>query len=52
MGGLTAAVRRRDWDLAALYLLLSAVRVAARLPHGTAADLLAALEGEMPGGGA
>ena len=46
MTGLQAAIVRRDWELAALYLLLGVTRAAARLPEGTAADLLALLEAE------
>ncbi len=47
MTGLQAAVMRRDWEVAALYLLLGVTRAAARLPEGTAADLLALLEIEV-----
>jgi hypothetical protein len=44
MTGLHAAVRERDWDLVALYLLLGVARAAARLPEGSAADLISLLE--------
>src|SRR5262245_53088371 len=41
---LTGAIERREWELAALLLMLGLSRVLARLPAGTAADLLALLE--------
>ncbi len=44
MVGLHGAIRRRDWDLTALYLALAVVRSAARLPEGAAADLLDLLD--------
>jgi hypothetical protein len=52
MTGLQAAIARRDWEPAALYLTLAVMRAAARLPAGTAADLLALLEagGQQRGG--
>ena len=43
---LTEAIEQRNWELAALLLLLGLSRVLARLPQGTAEDLLAELEGE------
>ena len=49
MTGLQAAVRRRDWELAALYLVLGVVRSAARLPQGAAGDLLTLLEADGSG---
>ncbi len=49
MTGLQAAVRRREWDLAAQYLVLGVLRTAARLPEGAAGDLLALLAAERPG---
>ena len=41
---LTQAIERREWELAALLLLLAAGRVIARLPQGSMEDLLALLE--------
>ena len=40
----TEAIERRQWELAALLLMLGLSRVLARLPRGTADDLLAELE--------
>jgi hypothetical protein len=52
MTSLRTAIDRRDWDLAALYLLLGVARVVAVLPEGAASDLLALLEaGERRGSG-
>jgi hypothetical protein len=45
MTTLTEAIERKDWELAALLLLLGLSRALARLPRGTADDLLAELEG-------
>ena len=47
--GLDRAIARRDWDLAALYVLYAVTRAASRLPKGTAADLLDLLAGESEG---
>jgi hypothetical protein len=44
MTTLAEAIERRNWELAALLLLLGLSRVLARLPRGTAEDLLAELE--------
>ncbi len=44
MTSVTEAIERRDWELTALLLMLGLSRVLARLPRGTADDLLAALE--------
>lgn len=52
MTGLSVAIRRKDWELAALYLLLGVARAAARLPEGAAADLLALLAADEGHGGA
>ena len=43
---LTEAIEQRNWELAALLLMLGLSRVLARLPRGTAEDLLAVLEPE------
>lgn len=43
MNGLEAAIERREWEAAALYVVLGVTRAAGRLPEGTAADLLALL---------
>ncbi len=43
---LTEAIEQRNWELAALLLLLGLSRVLARLPQGTADDLIAELESE------
>jgi hypothetical protein len=44
MTSLTEAIERKNWELAALLLLLGLSRVLARLPQGTADDLLMELE--------
>lgn len=44
MTTLTEAIERKDWELAALLLLLGLSRTLARLPRGTVDDLLAELE--------
>jgi len=44
MTSLTEAIERKNWELAALLLLLGLSRALARLPKGTAEDLLAELE--------
>jgi hypothetical protein len=44
MTTLTQAIEQRQWELAALLLLLGLSRALAKLPPGTAADLLAVLE--------
>jgi len=44
MTSLTEAIERKNWELAALLLLLGLSRVLARLPQGTAEDLLTELE--------
>lgn len=44
MTTLTQAIEQRNWDLAALLLMLGMSRLLARLPQGTAEDLLAVLE--------
>ena len=46
MLSLTEAIEQRNWELAALLLMLGLSRVLARLPQGTAEDLLAVLECE------
>lgn len=46
MTTLTEAIERKNWELAALLLLLGLNRALARLPRGTAEDLLAELEGD------
>ena len=51
MTGLSSAVARRDWETAALYLLLGFLQTAGRLPRGTAADLIAQLSADQTGGG-
>ena len=51
MYALTTAIERRDWEVAALYLVLGVARVARRLPQGTANDLLMALADARRGGG-
>lgn len=45
MTALAQAIARHRWELAALLLALGASRMLARLPQGTADDLLALLEG-------
>lgn len=45
MTTLSKAIERKNWELAALLLLLGLSRVLARLPPTTADDLLAELEG-------
>lgn len=44
MTTLTEAIEQRKWELAALLLMLGLSRALARLPQGTAEDLLMALE--------
>jgi hypothetical protein len=44
MISLTEAIERKHWELAALLLMLGLSRVLARLPRGTAEDLIAELE--------
>jgi len=44
MTSLAEALERRNWELAALLLLLGLSRALARLPQGSADDLLAELE--------
>jgi hypothetical protein len=44
MTTLTEAIERNQWELAALLLALAWSRTLARLPAGTAADLLAVLD--------
>ena len=44
MTSLSEAIERKQWELAALLLLLGLSRALARLPRGTAEDLLAELE--------
>jgi hypothetical protein len=51
MRGIEAAIREREWEVAALYLVLGVIRVAARLPPGSAADLLDLLATERRDGG-
>jgi hypothetical protein len=46
MTTLAEALEQRNWELAALLLLLGLSRALARLPRGTAEDLLAALEAD------
>ena len=43
---LAQAIERREWEVAALLLIVAASRVLARLPQGSTADLLALLEAE------
>jgi hypothetical protein len=50
MAALASAIERRDWDAAALYLVLGVARAARWLPQGTANDLLAALAEARRGG--
>jgi hypothetical protein len=51
MYALTTAIERRDWDVAALFLVLGVARAARLLPQGTASDLLMALAEARRGGG-
>lgn len=51
MHALAKAIERRDWEVAALYLVLGVARAARRLPQGTADDLLMALAEARRGGG-
>jgi hypothetical protein len=51
MHALAGALERRDWDVAALYLVLGVTRAARRLPRGTAEDLIAVLADTRAGGG-
>ena len=44
MISLTEAIERKQWELAALLLMLGLSRALARLPRGTAEDLIAELE--------
>lgn len=46
---LALALDRKEWTLAALYLLLGVAEVASRLPPDTFESLLELLEG-LPGG--
>jgi hypothetical protein len=46
MTTLVEAIERKNWELAALLLLLGLSRALARLPQGSAEDLLAVLEGD------
>ena len=46
---LAIALERKEWTLAALYLLLGVAEAASRLPPDTFESLLELLEG-MPGG--
>lgn len=50
MNGLSRAIARQDWEVAALYLVLGVARAAARLPAGTAEDLLRVLAHRQRGG--
>ena len=43
---LAQAIERREWEVAALLLIVAASRVLDRLPQGSTADLLALLEAE------
>lgn len=43
---LVEAIERKNWELAALLLMLGLSRVLARAPFGTAEDLLAVLESD------
>lgn len=45
-GALTAAVRRRDWERVALYVLLGVAEAARTAPPGTIDDVIALLAGE------
>jgi hypothetical protein len=49
MLSLAEAIERKNWELAALLLMLGLSRVLSRLPRGTADDLLAMLEDEGDG---
>jgi hypothetical protein len=44
MTSLTEAIEQKNWELAVLLLMLGLSRALARLPRGTAEDLLAELE--------
>jgi hypothetical protein len=44
MTSLTEAIEQKNWELAALLLMLGLSRALAWLPRGTAEDLLAELE--------
>lgn len=46
MTTLTEAIERKDWELAALLLMLGLSRAMARLAQGSAEDLIAVLEGD------
>lgn len=51
MTALAVAIQRKQWELAALYLLLGVARAAGRLPPDTVDGLLAVLtEGAKPRG--
>lgn len=43
---LVEAIERKNWELAALLLMLGLSRVLAQAPLGSADDLLAVLEGD------
>jgi hypothetical protein len=45
MSGLALAVKRNDWSLVALYLLLGVAEAAAKLPPDALEGLLEMLEG-------
>jgi hypothetical protein len=51
MQALAGAMERKDWELAALYLVLGVARAARQLPRGTAEDLLAVLAATRQRGG-
>ena len=46
MSGLALAIERREWELAALYLLLGVSRAAAKLPPDAIHGLLEVLSAE------